>query len=138
MISDAGRSVGSLTDEVVTASAYVLHRGRFVFAFGFPGEAHDRLGVARLGGHREPGERAWACAAREVLEESTLTIRPLAPPATYWIGPGGDETTIAAALWDGDAAEPVPLLVGWRGESGARKLSVTYLAAGEGEPAPAA
>jgi hypothetical protein len=73
-----------------------------------------------------------------VLEESTLMIRPLTPPATYWIGPGGDETTMAAAPWDGDPAEPVPLLVGRRGEPDARKLSVTYLAMGEGHPAPAA
>lgn len=136
-------------DEVVTASAYVVWRGRYVFMVGFPAGADDRLGVARLGGHREGDEGAWACAAREVREESSLRIRPLAPPATYWLGPGQDEHTMEERPWPGAADSPPdeapPLLVGWRpgaegavGGAAGRRFSVTYLAEGEGKPVPAA
>ena len=109
---------------------------------GFPAGVEDRLGVARLGGHREEGENAWSCAAREVLEESTLRIRPLVPPATYWIGPEQDERSMVVAPWPtAPAGAAVPLLVGWRARPGGgmgRILSVTYLAEGEGTPLPAA
>ena len=135
-------------DEVVTASAYVVWRGRYVFMVGFPTGADDRLGVARLGGHREGDEDAWSCASREVLEECSLRVRAMAPPTTYWIGPGQDERGMQAAPWPGGTseacphpAEPAPLLVGWRAGAGggaARRLSVTYLTEGEGALAPAA
>jgi len=141
-------------DEVVTASAYVQLGGRFVFMVGLPGgpgDVEDRLGVARLGGHREVGETPWACAAREVLEESSLHIRPLEPPATYWIGPGQDERSMEASPWSTNPDEnAAPLLVARRDDHGgrhsresldgspARMLSLTYLALAEGIPAPAA
>jgi NUDIX domain len=129
----------TLADEVVTAGAYVVVGGRFVFMVGFPLPARDRLGVVRLGGHREPGETAWACAAREVGEESGIMAHPLAPPATFWVGPDQDPAALAPGPWVGEAEETVPpLLVGWRLEGGRRRLSATYLARGEGPPAPAA
>jgi 8-oxo-dGTP pyrophosphatase MutT (NUDIX family) len=129
----------TLADEVVTAGAYVLCRGRFVFMVGLPLPEHDRLGVVRLGGHREPGETAWACAVREVAEESGMTGYPLAPPATYWIGPAQEPATLAAASWSAEPGEPAaPLLVAWRSDAGRRRLSVMYLVRAEGMPAPAA
>jgi 8-oxo-dGTP pyrophosphatase MutT (NUDIX family) len=70
-----------------------------VFAVGLPAGATDRLGVARLGGHREHGETAWQCAAREVREEASLAVRPLTPPATYWVGPPHDPAALAAGPW---------------------------------------
>jgi 8-oxo-dGTP pyrophosphatase MutT (NUDIX family) len=112
--------------------------GRFVFAVGFPLPERDRLGVVRLGGHREPGESAWACAAREVEEEAGLAAHPLPPPATCWVGPGQDAAP-APGPWPGDPEEGVPpLLVAWRPDGGRRRLSVTYLARGTGAPVPAA
>lgn len=138
-----------LSGRVVTAGAYVVWRGRYVFMVGFPGDATDRLGVVRLGGHREGDEDAWRCAAREVLEESGLHLRPIPPPATYWIGPGQDERTMRSAPWEGDTSGgAAPLLVGWRSHvagdgddrdgGGAVRLSVTYVAEGLGDPHPAA
>jgi 8-oxo-dGTP pyrophosphatase MutT (NUDIX family) len=122
----------------VTAGAYVAVGGRFVFMVGFPLPARDRLGVVRLGGHREPGETAWACAAREVAEEAGLGLQPLPPPATFWVGPDQDAAALAPGPWPGAIDEPAPpLLVGWRPGAGRRRLSVTYLARGTGTPAPA-
>jgi hypothetical protein len=125
---------------VATAGAYVVAGDRFVFMFGLPAGAADRVGVARLGGHLEAGETAWECAAREVLEEVSVAMHPLAPPATYWVGPPHDPATIAAGPWGtaGAPQEPAPLLVAWREEAGERLLSATYLARTEGTPAPAA
>ena len=48
-------------NRVVTASAYVIVQGLFVFQVGQT-RAGDRLGVVRLGGHVEPGESSLACA----------------------------------------------------------------------------
>lgn len=129
--SDAGR--------VVTAGAYVVAGDRVVFMVGLPSGASDRLGVARLGGHREGGETAWQCAAREVLEEASVVVRPLIPPATYWVGPPHDPAALAVGAWESETpAEPAPLLVAWREEAGERRLSVTYLALADGPPVPAA
>ncbi|HEX2033456.1 MAG TPA: NUDIX domain-containing protein [Chloroflexota bacterium] len=126
-------------DAVVTASAYVILQEQFVFAVGFPHHRRDHLGVARLGGHCEPGETAWGCAAREVREESSLTIRALQPPTTYWLAPGQHVSAMTAAPWPGEPGEAAPpLFVGWRREGAARHLSPTYLAWGEGTPVPAA
>jgi 8-oxo-dGTP pyrophosphatase MutT (NUDIX family) len=139
MMASGALMAGSATlaDEVVTAGAYVLVGGRFVFMVGFPLPARDRLGVVRLGGHREPGEPTWPCAAREVAEESGLTAHPLPPPATFWVGPGQDAAALTSGPWPAEAEEPVPpLLVGWRLEGGRRRLSATYLVRGEGTPIP--
>jgi 8-oxo-dGTP pyrophosphatase MutT (NUDIX family) len=136
-IEDEAR-VRVLTDEVVTAGAYVMVRRRFVFAVGFPLPQRDHLGVVRLGGHREPGEGAWACAAREVAEEAGLAVQPLPPPVTCWVGPGQDAAALAPGPWPAAPGEAAPLLVAWRPDGGRRRLSATYLARGVGTPAPAA
>jgi 8-oxo-dGTP pyrophosphatase MutT (NUDIX family) len=132
---------------VATAGAYVVVDGRLPFMVG-PSGAGDRLGVARLGGHREPGETPWACAAREVREEASLAARPLPPPATYWSAPPHDPAALTAAPWAGDPdgqggpggpADPVsPLLVAWREDGDGRRYSLTYLAVADGPARPAA
>jgi ADP-ribose pyrophosphatase YjhB (NUDIX family) len=126
----------------VTAGAYVVAGDRFVFAFGLPAGVSDCLGVPRLGGHREAGETAWQCAAREVLEEASVALQPLPPPATYWVGPPHDPAALIAGSWeaavDSAAEEPSPLLVAWREEVGERRLSATFLAKADGTPVPAA
>jgi hypothetical protein len=123
---------------VATAGAYVVVDGRLPFVVGaIP--AAGRLPVIRLGGHREPGEDAWACAAREVLEEASLTARPLPPPATYWAAPPHDPAALTVAPWPVAPGEPVaPLLVAWREDVGRRRYSLMYLAVADGPPRPAA
>jgi 8-oxo-dGTP pyrophosphatase MutT (NUDIX family) len=119
MATDAG---------VVTASAYVLVRGLFVFQVG-PTRSGDRLGVVRLGGHVEPGESSLACAMREVFEEATLRIQPVGPPATYIVA---DDASLRPA--PPPQSELAPLLISRHAE----RLSVTYLAHSDDEPVPAA
>jgi 8-oxo-dGTP pyrophosphatase MutT (NUDIX family) len=136
---DDGAAAEPRIGRVATAGAYVVAGDRFVFIFGLPAGATDRLGVARLGGHREEGETAWECAAREVLEEASVTVRSLTPPVTYWVGPPHDPAAIHTGPWRVEASqEPAPLLVAWREDAGERLLSATYLARAEGIPAPAA
>ncbi|HWI60463.1 MAG TPA: NUDIX domain-containing protein [Symbiobacteriaceae bacterium] len=100
---------------VVTAGVYLTIGERFLFVFG-PNPAGDRLAIVRVGGHREPGETAWECAAREALEETGLTIEAL-PVSTGpdWHEPG-----------------PRPLLVLPR-DTG---VTVMFLARAEGAPQP--
>lgn len=118
---------------VATAGAFVWTGGAFAFMFG-PNRVGDRLGVVRLGGHREFGESSEACAIREVMEEASLSIRLLRPPATYFAGaplrlPGQPLPTIT---WPG---ETPPLLVTDRADG---TVSVIYLAVSDDPPVPAA
>lgn len=138
-------------DLTATAGAYVLLDGRFPFMVG-PTPEGDRLAVVRLGGHREPWESAWQCAAREVLEESGLTIQSVAPPRTYWLAPetgppreagapSEDESPAQDGLVPGDwphepPARHPPLLVVRGTATLADRLSVMYLARAEGSPVP--
>jgi 8-oxo-dGTP pyrophosphatase MutT (NUDIX family) len=142
LIDDQSLAPRRASDRVVTAGAYVIAGDRFVFMFGLPSGATDRLGVVRLGGHREAGETAWQCAAREVLEEASVTLRPLAPPTTYWVGPPHDPDALTAGAWASEVSvapeEPAPLLVAWSEEAGERRLSANYLARTEDTPVPAA
>jgi 8-oxo-dGTP pyrophosphatase MutT (NUDIX family) len=125
-------------DRVATAGAYVLIDGFVAFMVGVARATGDRLVVIRLGGHREAEETAWDCAAREVLEEASLVIHPLMPPATYWVEPDQDPSAPFAAPWQRPPGEDTdPLLVATRHEVGARILSVTYFAGAQGTPVPA-
>lgn len=70
---------------VVTAGVYVrleVLGGLMPFMVGQT-NAGNRLGVVRVGGHREPGESSCDCARREALEEAGLRIEFLRPPMTY-------------------------------------------------------
>lgn len=125
-------------DRVATAGAYVLVDGCVAFMVGVAHATGDRLVVIRLGGHRKAHETAWDCAAREVLEEASLVVHPLTPPATYWVEPDQDPSVPRAAPWQRPPFEAAdPLLVATRHEAGARLLSVTYFARAQGPPVPA-
>jgi 8-oxo-dGTP pyrophosphatase MutT (NUDIX family) len=128
-----------LIDSVATAGAYVLLDGRFPFVVGLT-PAGDRLAVVRLGGHREAGESPWQCAARELLEESGLTIEALAPPCTYWLAPeraAPEQDGLVPGAWPSEPKAPHPPLFVVRGTATqADRLSVMYLARAEGTPEP--
>jgi hypothetical protein len=71
------------TDNVHTSGAYVLYKGLFPFQVG-PTRKGDKLGVVRLGGHREGSETAAQTAIREVHEESAMEINLISAPVTYY------------------------------------------------------
>jgi hypothetical protein len=122
---------------VATAGAYVVVDGLLPFVVG-PTPVGGRLAVIRLGGHREPHETPWECAAREVREEASLTVCPVAPPTTYWLEPARDQSSLDAAGWPYPVAgDTAPILVAWRTEGGERKYSLMYLAVAAGTPVPA-
>jgi 8-oxo-dGTP pyrophosphatase MutT (NUDIX family) len=128
-----------LIDEVATAGAYVLLDGRFPFMIG-PTRDGDRLAVVRLGGHREAGESPWQCAAREVLEESGLTIQAVAPPGTYWLAPEAgtpDHDRLMPGDWPPESpAVHAPIFIVRGTATQADRLSIMYLARAEGRPEP--
>jgi 8-oxo-dGTP pyrophosphatase MutT (NUDIX family) len=105
-----------------------------------PTKTRDRLGVVRLGGHREVGESSWQCAYREVREEASVRIQPIQPPVTYWSSVGEVDSSIEPGSWplEVGAQPPIrPLLVRRRVEVDGL-LSVMYLAWTDDTPAPAA
>jgi len=122
---------------VVTAGAYVVLAGRFPFMIG-PTARGDALGVVRLGGHREPGETPWGCAAREVREEAGLRIQPIAPPATYWFEDGDDPDALVPGDRPIGRGGATPLVAIRKGVGTARRLMPMYLARAVGEPQPLA
>lgn len=71
------------TKHVRTSGAYVLYQGLFPFQVG-PTRKGDKLGVVRLGGHREKGESAQDTAIREVFEESSMKINLVTSPITFF------------------------------------------------------
>lgn len=70
------------TKHVRTSGAYVMYKGLFPFQVG-PTRKGDKLGVVRLGGHREEGETALETAIREVFEESSMIIKLINSPITF-------------------------------------------------------
>lgn len=120
-------------DDIATAGVYLLCRGLLAFAVG-PSPAGDRLAVIRLGGHREAGETAAQCVARELWEEAGVRISLLDPPATYRATPTGWGAYHLERLDPGASLAPAPLLVTPRERSG--QHSVTYLAVPEEAPVP--
>jgi 8-oxo-dGTP pyrophosphatase MutT (NUDIX family) len=128
-----------LEERVLTAGAYVAVGDLVPFMVG-PTRAGDRLGIVRLGGHRDVGEASWLCACREVLEEASARIQPIQPPETYWSMVTDDiDGPLETRTWereDGRRPDIRPLLVRERvGTDG--DLSVMYLARTDDTPRPA-
>lgn len=97
---------------VQTAGVYLLHDGAVVFSVG-PDRTGDRLGIARLGGHREQGESPVDCALREVREEAGIRASPLAATTSYrapYVPPGGEDFRLIPEVFAGFGAV-APLLV---------------------------
>ncbi|MCM3393172.1 NUDIX hydrolase [Cytobacillus oceanisediminis] len=80
-----------ISKDVRTSGAYVLYKGLFIFQVG-PTKDGDKLGVVRLGGHREGDETALATAKREAFEEAKLNIIPLNPKNTFYLKEWNDES----------------------------------------------
>lgn len=75
-----------------TSGAYVLYKGLFIFQVG-PTKEGDKLGVVRLGGHREGDETALETAKREVFEEAQVEIAPMNPNITFYLSEWNEEPT---------------------------------------------
>lgn len=117
----------NINQNVKTSGAYVLYRGLFIFQVG-PTKEADRLGVVRLGGHKEFEETALQTARREVFEEASMKITPLNSPVTYHISEWGNKPAIIKL---GEEIAPI-LVIGNEKES----LSIMYLSYSENEPNP--
>jgi 8-oxo-dGTP pyrophosphatase MutT (NUDIX family) len=79
-------------ENIRTSGAYVLYKGLFIFQVG-PTKQGDKLGVVRLGGHREDSETALDTAKREVFEEAKVEITPFNPQSTFYLREWNDEPT---------------------------------------------
>lgn len=124
-----------MDQRVLTAGCFVRCEGRWVFAVGSTASG-DRLGIVRLGGHREKGETPWQCARREALEEASVQICHLLPPATYRIRGDLDAPDLEEMEWplSGEA----PMVVVERSPSGEGPVTLLYLAEAAGRPRPSA
>jgi 8-oxo-dGTP pyrophosphatase MutT (NUDIX family) len=120
-----------MIERIVTAGVYVNIDGYFPFQVG-PTKLGTSLGVVRLGGHRENGETGWQCASREALEEESLKVNPIKPPATYWYE-ASDNPKLTIGNWQQD--EYSPILVGRRQDSDL--ITPIYLASSSETPVPA-
>lgn len=101
-----------------TSGAYVLYNGLFIFQVG-PTKEGDKLGVVRLGGHREGNETALETAKREVFEEAQVEITPINPYITFYLSEWNEKPTKV------NINEPiVPILVKGNEES---SYTIMYL-----------
>ncbi|MCM3666133.1 NUDIX hydrolase [Mesobacillus subterraneus] len=115
------------TQHVRTSGAYVLYNGLFPFQVG-PTRKGDKLGVVRLGGHREGDEKAIQTAEREVLEESSMKINIINSPITFY---KRDWNHSASKIRTEDEIAPI-LIKGSDPDSS----TAMYLAHSESEPRP--
>ncbi|WP_042225222.1 NUDIX domain-containing protein [Oceanobacillus manasiensis] len=76
--------------DIRTSGAYVLYKGLFVFQVG-PTKKGSKLGVVRLGGHREDNETALETAKREVYEESQIEMTPFHSNTTFYLSEWNEE-----------------------------------------------
>lgn len=114
-------------EDVRTSGAYVLYNGFFVFQVG-PTKNGDKLGVVRLGGHRENKESPLETAIREVLEESAIKINPINSPVTYYLYDWNEK---ANKIELNEEVNPI-LIKGSKVES----FTVMYMATADNEPKP--
>lgn len=80
----------NITKHFGTSGAYVLYRGYFVFQVG-PTSDGTKLGVVRLGGHKEKDESAIVTAKREAMEEASVNITPISSSSTYYVKEWNDK-----------------------------------------------
>lgn len=114
-------------NNVRTSGAYVIYKGLFVFQVG-PTKEGDKLGVVRLGGHREGNETALDTAKREVFEEAQIEIAPFNPNTTFYLSEWNDEPTKV------NINEPVvPILIKGNEET---SYSIMYLSNTSTLPTP--
>jgi 8-oxo-dGTP pyrophosphatase MutT (NUDIX family) len=64
------------------------------------------LGIARFGGHIEPGETVYECAVREVKEETNLNISLTSSPIMYKMV-SFEQEAIAYKMDQGPEATPI-------------------------------
>lgn len=122
--------------EISVAGAYVSIQGLYLFALGSILQK-GRIPVYRIGGHRQTGETAWECAARETFEETNLYIRPIDPGVTYLVEENHTEIELRAIEWPyRTPREPDPILVRAVQQQGKVSLSLMYLAQADELPVP--
>lgn len=113
--------------EIRTSGAYVLYKGLFVFQVG-PTKEGDRLGVVRLGGHREGSETALDTVKREVHEEAHVEISLFNSNTTFYLNEWNDESTKVKLN------EPIaPILIKGNDES---SYTIMYLSKTLTQPTP--
>lgn len=119
-----------ILNSIKTAGVLLLYKDRFAFMVG-PNQSCRKLGVVRLGGHKERNEGIISCIKREVMEEASVNITIVSAPTTYY-----------KAYWDEKGCQKVEhlpleikpiIVVGNRGRS-----TALYLARTEQCPIPAA
>lgn len=120
----------------VTAGAYVCIDSVMPFMVG-PTADGKRLAVVRLGGHCEPRETPWECAAREAKEEASVAITEITPPATFWLRSSDDPRTMqqrpCRSTTDGGVP---PMLVVDDHRTTPGRRSLMYLARAHSAPVP--
>jgi len=114
-------------ENVRTSGAYVLFKGFFVFQVG-PNKNGDKLGVVRLGGHREGDESPLDTAIREALEEAAIKINPKNSPVTYYLEGWHNQ---ANKIFMNESGVVNPILIKGNKEE---LFSVMYIALAENEP----
>ncbi len=87
-------TVVSLSD-VKTAGVLLREEGRWVFCYG--PHVSGGVYVFRIGGHREPEESPWECAAREAGEEAATIVHQV--PSEVSVQTDGAHGTISTLPW---------------------------------------